>query len=61
MPARLTLEIDDHYCERPEIPDASVLQLLRQVTGKMDARDALELVAWAEEQALSNDNRNVRS
>jgi hypothetical protein len=54
MPRRITLEIDDHYRERPEIPDAFVLQLLRRATGKMAAHDALELLAWAEKQALAN-------
>jgi hypothetical protein len=54
MLRRLTLEIDDHYRERPEALEAFVLQLLRQVTGKTGAHDALELVAWAQNYALAN-------
>jgi hypothetical protein len=59
MATRLTLEIDDHYHERPDVPDTLVLQLLRQATGKMDAHDALELVNWAAEQALANSLRDL--
>ena len=55
MPRRLTLEINDHYRERLEIPDTFVLQLLRQATRTMGDSDALELLAWASEQALANE------